>query len=64
MNMTVNAALAEVAKGNTLTAWAIAQQDEGLLPSVTFDAWLEWALGVVERRAAEACIPQNESAFA
>lgn len=28
-------------------AWQIAQQDEGLLPEVTKDKWLSWALKVL-----------------
>jgi len=33
-------------------AWAIAQDDEGLLPSVTKEIWVEWISRLIEREAA------------
>jgi len=49
--MTLNRALAEARKGNWDKAWAIAQQDEGLLPDVTKVQWIEWAKTIVAKRA-------------
>jgi hypothetical protein len=43
MKRTANEALEMAATGNFDAAWAIAQQDEGLLPHVTKTKWIAWA---------------------
>ena len=41
--MTHNEAIKTLKTGNEELAWIVAQQDDGLLPSVTKDQWLAFA---------------------
>ena len=54
MNMTLNQALETAKSGNWEKAWEIAQQDEGLLPTVKKETWVEFAKKAIARREAEA----------
>jgi len=49
MKTTLQKALALYRVGNVDEAWAVAQQDEGLLPEVTREQWVEWAQKIVDR---------------
>ena len=52
--MTLNQALETAKNGNWNKAWEIAQQDEGLLPEVTKEQWIEFAKKAIDRRESEA----------
>jgi hypothetical protein len=54
MKMTLNEAMELAAAGDWDGAWKVAQQDDGLLPEVTFAAWKEFAEQAIQRRADEA----------
>jgi hypothetical protein len=47
MKITLMQSLEILKTGDTNLAWQIARQDEGLLPEVTKDFWLSWALKVL-----------------
>jgi hypothetical protein len=49
MKKTLNAALKVFRTGNVDKAWEIAQQDEGLLETVTKDQWVAWATEIAKR---------------
>ena len=51
--MILNQALEALKNGNEEEAWKIAQQDEGLLPHVTKEQWIEFAYKAIERREQE-----------
>ena len=53
MKTTLNQALEILKNGNEQEAWEVAQQDEGLNEGVTKEQWLEFAYGVLARRASE-----------
>ena len=60
MTNTHNKAIAILATGNQARAWEVAQQDEGLLPHITFGAWLAFAEACVARHVAEAGVNHYE----
>lgn len=53
MKITFNQAVEILMAGDENKAWEVAQQDDGLLPGVTREQWLEFAKGVIERRKLE-----------
>jgi hypothetical protein len=53
MNMTLNQALEVLKNGDENKAWEIAKLDEGLLPTVTKEAWIAFANKALARREAE-----------
>jgi hypothetical protein len=53
MKMTLNAALKVADTGDWTRAWTIAQQDEGLLPGVTFNQWRVFAEQAITARKVE-----------
>jgi len=50
MKLTHNRAIEALANGNPALAWKLAQQDEGLLPTVTRDEWMAFAGRIIASR--------------
>ena len=53
MKTTLNQALELAANGNWDKAWAIAQNDEGMIEGTTMTQWVEFAKTAINRRAEE-----------
>jgi len=53
MKTTHNQAIEILKNGNEQEAWEVAKQDEGLLPEVTKEQWLDFAKKVLAERENE-----------
>ena len=53
MKLTANKALRLAEEGKWSLAWGVAQEDEGLLPGITVNQWIQWAIKTIENRRLE-----------